>query len=253
MSAADLAKAVLPSVIAALAGVLIAYLTARMKVNELINNYQLAQRARDEEAQLRARIHYLDPLRVVTVDLRNKLRAIHAKVERGDLEVRDGVWKYWHDIQHDRAGLVAWENHEGHFAISALYLTALYFAHVGKIRAELPYVELSPGKGDSLLERVAAVRLALGGEYGIWDDLQDSLGSYLRTGEGGLMNYREFCLAITDQATFPWFRRLFEFYQDFHLKTREEREAMIAALTALEAALAGPVANGAPSPRRQAR
>src|SRR5437764_7831724 len=109
MSLGDIAKVVLPPVIAAVAAVLIAFLTARMKVNEMIKNFELSQRAliknfelaqwaRDDEARLKARVQYLDPLRVAAADLRGKLQAIHKNDEDEDVAVRDGGRKYCHAL-----------------------------------------------------------------------------------------------------------------------------------------------------------
>ena len=81
----------------------------------------------------------------------------------------------------------------------------MYLLHASTILQKLPYVELSPGDDARLRHYLMHVREAIGGPYGIWSELQDSLGGYLLKEDGGIMNYREFCMEIYNDNEYLWF------------------------------------------------
>jgi hypothetical protein len=124
-------------------------------------------------------------------------------------------------------------NGAGYFALSSIYITAVYFANASKIRSELPYIRLEPADDRALLDRLSEVRAALSGKYNIWEVLQDSLGTYMRQGGGGVINYREFCGMIMDRDEFVWFLRLIDFFCDIQVKKHEELEKIISSLDQL--------------------
>src|SRR2546429_641174 len=66
-----------------------------------------------------------------------------------------------------------------------------------------------------LLKYISLVREAFGGTYGIWSAVQDSLGSYVGTPDGGVKSYRDFCSEIIDDQKYVWFLRLIDFFKDF--------------------------------------
>jgi hypothetical protein len=129
------------------------------------------------------------------MDLRNRLSNIEDRIQKDDRLLVNSLNELDGKIK-DQEDFVEWANGLGEFALSTLYITLIYFARAGTIRTELPFIQLSAGDDDELLERLSGVRRALGGEFGIWSDLQDSLGSYLRRTEGGLLSYREFCAEL---------------------------------------------------------
>jgi hypothetical protein len=220
-----------------LGGVISARLTARSKLRELQEQFELAEQAREREARARTRLVYLEPLRIAAVDLLDRLEQTFRKLDDGDELVRRSLGEL-PAKRADAATFADWANHAGHYALSSLYITAVYLARASRIRTELPFVQLGTEGDRNLLGLVGDVRTAVGGEFGIWDGLQDSLGGYVMDGDGAVMNYREFCTELFEPTTASWYRRLVEFWGDLHLKTHEERERMAGALTALTAFLA---------------
>ena len=63
--------------------------------------------------------------------------------------------------------------------------------------------------------------------------MQDSLGSYLATDDGVVMNYRQFCERIISGTDAVWFNRLIDFYRDIHLKLDDHVENIEDSLEAL--------------------
>lgn len=122
------------------------------------------------------------------IDLRTRISDIDARIQRKDTLLVDTL-EQLEEKARAADHFVSWANGFGEFALSTLYITLVYFARAGTIRTELPFVQLSAGDDDELLDRLSHVRRSLGGEYGIWVELQDSLGSYLRRPAGGLLSY----------------------------------------------------------------
>jgi hypothetical protein len=213
----DLIKIILPVILGALGGITSAVVTARFKENE--------ERAKNQ-------LQYLNPLRVSAMDLQHRLSIIEKKRQSEDPLLISTLDELETKIK-DPEDFVIWANGRGEFALSALYVTLVYFARAGTIRTELPFVQLSAGDDDTLLGRLERVRRALGGEYGIWVDLQDSLGSYMRRTKGGLLSYREFCTELSQPSSFPWFHKVVGFYRELHLKKPDERKEMTDSLDCL--------------------
>ncbi|HUP59169.1 MAG TPA: hypothetical protein VNA69_01985 [Thermoanaerobaculia bacterium] len=173
---------------------------------------------------------------IATADFRERLEDIDDRIRRNDVLLANTM----NDVKnrsHVDVEYARWANGFGHFALSTLYITVVYFACASKIRADLPFVNLSSGDDRRLLDLLSKVRQAVGGEFGIWENLQDSFGSYVRRDDGSIMNYRHFCSLIGDEVTCPWFLRLIDFYRDLDRKLQEERQQMIRELRALEAFL----------------
>lgn len=228
----ELLKLVVPAVIGGVVGVISSIFATRAKMREIVETYSLDQRAKEIEAKTKIRIQYLNPLHIATADLHERFVDIERRVgERDDLlrntmrELKDGA--------HRGREYVDWVNGLGHYGISTLYLTLVFLAQVRKIRSELPFLELTSGEDQALLGHLARIRRAFGGDYGIWRNLQDSLGSYVRKADGSLMDYREFCTLLGDDSVFPWFNRLVEFYRDIERKTPAQRGEMAASLSDL--------------------
>lgn len=197
---------------------------------------RIQQRARASEATEKIQIQYLNPLLVATTDLRERQQGINKRVADKDTLLRNSIQEL-KDRTHLGTEYPQWVNGLGHFALSTLYITAVFFAHASKIRADLPFVRLSSGDDRTLLDHLARIRRALGTDLGIWEDLQDSFGSYIRKVDGATLNFREFCTLLEDDGTRPWFMRLLDFYLDIDKKFTEQREEMIQSLQTLEAFL----------------
>jgi hypothetical protein len=243
----EIVKVVVPTLFGGvLTGSFGAWLTMRSKMKEINTNFALDQQKKDAEAKAKLKLHYLDPLRVSTQALCNRLVQIVERRDRADTflcdtiqqlrankssTLPDGVpYQLWkNDIE-----CIKWANDVGHFVISTLRITALYLYHASQILQKLPYVELSVGDDAALRRKLTQVGKALGGPYGIWEELQDSLGNYILKENGSLMDYREFCNEIFHETHYLWFLRLIDFYGDIATKTKAEMDEMIESLQALD-------------------
>jgi len=219
-------------VIGIVGGIITSVLATRSKMKEMEETFSREQRAKEHEAKAKVQIQYLNPLQVATADFHDRLCDIQSRLDRGDELLRNTMQELKNKT-HYANSYVQWVNDFGHYALSTLYLTSLYLAHASKIRSELPFVELTSGEDRALLDHLSRVRCAFGGEFGIWEDLHDSLGSYIRKDDGSPMNYQEFCCFIYDDSNFPWFARLIEFYRDIDRKTEPQRKEMVDSLEAV--------------------
>jgi hypothetical protein len=173
---------------------------------------------RDKERE-HVRLKVLNPLLIAAEDLLDRIADI-ARRRKDPVGSED--MKRWFSAVKDKPrqdpeGFPRWANDEGYFAMSTFYITALYFHFAGTIRREFPFLELGPGGETTLLGQLSQARLAIGGKFGIWEAMQDSLGAYL-TGKDTVKNYREFCEMLIDEKQAAWFNRLADFYRDIHLK-----------------------------------
>jgi hypothetical protein len=167
---------------------------------------------------------------VAAHDLRFRLNDANDKISTNDSLLPDTVREIAAEGRKPREEFARWANDFGQYALSTVYMTVVYFARASRIRTELPFVELSAGDDEALLRHLEKVRLALGGDYGIWVSLQDSLGTYLTDKNGTVATYREFCEQLADPVNGPWYHRVVEFFRDLHMKTPTERNKMVAAL-----------------------
>ena len=142
--------------------------------------------------------------------------------------------KIKNEPRQDKNAFAMWVNDEGYFAMSTLYITATYFSYASKIRQEYPFIESNPGDNKTLLYHIANVRISVGGKFGIWETIQDSLGSYLIDKQDNTVkNYRQFCEAIIDEEGGNWFNRLIDFYRDIDKKLEDHLENIELSLEAL--------------------
>jgi hypothetical protein len=230
----DLIKIIVASVSGVAGGVIAAIITAQSKVRELEQNFRLAQQAKEAEDRAKNQLQYLNPLRITTMDFRWRMDNITDRIRRKDTLLTDTLNELESKLEDPTADSAEWANGFGEFALSTQYTTMLYFARAARIRSELPFVRLSSDDDEELLNKLSEVRRSLGGDYGIWESLQDSLGSYMWKEDSRLLTYREFCSQLLDSSAYSWFHRPIEFYRDLDKKTPEERQKMIDSLTNLE-------------------
>jgi hypothetical protein len=240
----EILKIVVPALLGILGGLLSAWFTMR-------SGYAIKQRERESEARDKLKLQYLDPLRVATQDLRDRLIEIRERQNRKDTLLTDTIQQLKsnkcghlpsdasYNLWRNEVEFSAWANDIGCFALSTLRITALYFYRASKMLEELPYVELSVGQDVELRSYLINVKRSLGGPYGVWHELQDSLGEYLVDGDNKIKNYKDFCYEIFDDKSYYWFLRLITFFQDFHLKTDDEVNNMIQSLNTLDSFLKG--------------
>ena len=177
---------------------------------------------RDKEKE-HIRLKILNPLLIACEDLLERMTDI--KRRRNDPLKRDDMKRWFRDVKDKRGqdpdSFAYWANDEGYFAMSTLYITAVYFYYAGTIRRDFPFFELVQGGESTLLSRLSEARVSIGGKFGIWEAMQDSLGAYLDA-DGTVKNYREFCEMIISEPQAVWFNRLIDFYRDIHLKLEDQ-------------------------------
>jgi hypothetical protein len=227
------AKYIVPILAGLLGGWISATVTARAKFRELEETFRLDEQRRNDEERAKNQVKYLNPLRVAAMDLRDRLGQIDEQIRCSNMLLRDTVSEVRARATGDAESFADWANVVGQFALSTMYLTCIYLARASRIRSELPFIQLSSSGDQELLDRLSDVRTSLGGEFGLWESLQDSLGDYIRNTDGTLMDYREFCLQFEETRRAHWFRRLIDFLHDLHMKTPAERQAHIDSLHAL--------------------
>lgn len=209
----DLTKVLLPLLVSPVLGVIAALITTRYKLNQ-------EHRSDREKEKEHIRLKLLNPLLVASEDLLGRMTDIKRRrkdsAKCGDMkrwfkDIKDKIWR-------DPGAFAFWANDEGYFAISTLYITAVYFHYASTIRRNFPFIELAYGGETALLSHLSQVRISVGGKFGIWEAMQDSLGAYLATDGGSVKNYRQFCEMITSETDAAWLNRLIDFYRDVHMK-----------------------------------
>jgi hypothetical protein len=226
----QLVEYLVPILAGLLGGWISATVTARAKLRELEASFRLDERRKNAEERAKNQLNYLNPLRVAAIDLRDRLNNVKQRIQESDTLLPDTVSEVSSRAKDDEESFADWANGLGQYALSSMHLICIYLARASRIRTELPFVQLSSRGDQELLNRLSEVRESLGGDFGIWESLQDSLGDYIRNVDGTLMDYREFCLQLENAGTAHWFRRLVDFLRDLHMKTSAERQAAIDSL-----------------------
>lgn len=213
----DSTKVLLPLLLSPVLGVIAALITA---------HYQFKQEHKNEREKEKEhiRLKLLNPLLVASEDLLERITDVTRRRKDPD---KGGDMKSWFKAIKDKTwqepgAFAVWANDKGYFAMSTLYITAVYFHYASAIRRNFPFIELVSGGETALLSHLAQVRLSIGGKFGIWEAMQDSLGAYLATDEGSVKNYRQFCEMIMSDADAAWFNRLVDFYRDVHMKLDDQ-------------------------------
>lgn len=221
-----------PALISIIGGVVSALLTTSFRLNMQAKIQQEADARKQEQKN---RIQYLNPLRISAEDLRGRLSQII-----NDMKDSNRKQELTDDFRHideknisDQRGFLKWCNIDGYFSMSTLYITSLYLSRANSLRSEFPIAQLNPAEDERLLAQLSKVREAFGGRHGIWESIQDSLGSYIEKPDNSLMDYREFCLEIADSNKHVWFRSLIDFYVKFHMKLDYEVPHIMDALNDL--------------------
>jgi len=178
-----------------------------------------------EKEQATIRLNYLDPLRVAASDFTSRMRLIDHKLRNDDIGRKERMLRRYDLIKHPKAASLTefamWCNGEGYFAMSTIYLAANYFAIASKARQELPLSQLKNGDDARLLKCLDNIRDAFGQEYGIYETLQESVGSYMRTSPNAVMNYRQFCEMMFREEERAWLLRVIDFYCEIDKKGSE--------------------------------
>lgn len=232
-------------VLSAAIGGVVAFATANRQIKGVREQWRREEQAEREREREKERIRYLDPLVVAAQDLLSKLQSLQRDLVRRETFWRDAFIRIKERDRSDRVQFAFDCNGFDAGATTALYVTAVYLARAKKIRSELPFVQLGPWDDKALLEKLTAVRKAFGGTYGLWEELQDSIGSYVTQQDGAIMDYKGFCSQLLDPWDHIWFTRLIDFYKDAHMRQEAEIPQVIVALEELIA-----FASAASMPRR---
>lgn len=227
-----LLKLVLPGFIGVLGGGITAFLTTSFRLKEFRMQSQIQQEIDKKREEEKNRIQYFNPLRISTEDLKRRLEEITSDMHGEEEKIRiTNNFDYINEKNiANRREFEKWCNIDGYFCMATLYVTSVYFSRANKLRSEFSIAQLDPAEDEELLELLSNVRMAFGGRHGIWETIQDSIGSYTRKPDGTLMNYREFCGEIGDSNKHVWFRSLIDFYVSFHKKLDYEVKDVVPAL-----------------------
>ncbi len=232
---------VLSGILGLIGGVAGAIVTSTQKIKELQEEFKLHEQEQKREEVAKLRRDYLNPLRLSTEELKERLQLLKEK-QRDDSEVKR-ITPWFIKIKdyvtgdyrpHEKSHFANWCNGgEGYFAVSTLYLTLAYFANATRIREEMPFTVLVPKYNEYIkiiTQQIETIRTAFGGTYGIWEEIQDSLGKIALKSDKSIMNYKEFYTALMDDDTCPAFLRMADYYVDFKDK---DFQSIISSLTAL--------------------
>jgi hypothetical protein len=153
---------------------------------------------------------YLNPLRFYLVENHVRLSEILHRVESGG----------------DRTALILvddpeqvsskdsnWFNGAGHYLASSVYLTACLFAHLKKVREDIPYLRLQGAEDTRLAELMLTVHLGFSRHHNVYYISQPSIGEdmWLRS-EDRVRTYREFCALLRDPSQRVWLDRLIDYF-----------------------------------------
>jgi hypothetical protein len=202
--------------------IIAAVVSAITSVIVALGSFQLAarQQRRGTAVAERYRINatYLNPLRLQLVDnhyrlwdilrrekARNRLLAIE---QPADICVKDS----------------GWFNDDGNYLASSAYLMACMFAHLKKVREDIPYLQIQSSDDTRLAELILRVQVSLVKQGGIQYVNQISTGEDMWSrAEDRLLTYREFCGMLRDPESRIWLDRVLMFYLDTARGERNDR------------------------------
>lgn len=191
----------------------------------------------------RVRSTFLNPLLAAARQTREWIKVVLTKIPQPGQPARPethellGWFQRVKDIaenKQDRAGFFAHSNGELYFAVSTLYVTAVYFAAAQRFRKGQPYVDLGTFTDRRLLWCIDQVRDEFSGVDGLWDTLQESIGDKVTRPDGTVVTYEAFCSMIVDDKNSVWLLRLYDFYREIGGKF-DQLTAIDQKLKALEA------------------
>jgi hypothetical protein len=168
------------------------------------------RRAREHEERQRVNAKYLNPLRFYLVENHFRLSEILQRVESGGDRTALLVVDEAEQVSSKDEG---WLNGSGQYLTSSIYLTACLFAHLKKVREDIPYLRLQGAEDTRLAELMLTVHLGFSRQYNVFYVTQPSIGEdlWLR-GEGRVRTFREFCDLLRDPNQRVWLDRLINYY-----------------------------------------
>ncbi|XGB43362.1 MAG: hypothetical protein LVS60_06300 [Nodosilinea sp. LVE1205-7] len=207
-------------------GIVAAIFTSTQKIKELKEEFKLREKEQKREEIAKLRRDYLNPLRLSAEELKERLQILKdkqadnseaARIRPWFVKIKDYITRDYR--QDERFEFSNWCNGgEGYFAVSTLYLALAYFATATRIREEMPFTILVPKYNEyikTITNHIEKIRTAFGGTYGIWEEIQDSIGKIALQPDGGIMDYKQFYTALMDDNICSAFLRMADYYVDF--------------------------------------
>jgi hypothetical protein len=215
-----------------------------------IKSYYERKAELDKRAEM-TWLNTLSPLRVAAKDLREYFNHAFERVyaERGK-NLNDGNYylrNWFRQCKDYIEPNEQWSNearrehiamHSGGMgaeAVSTLYTTAYYLYYATQVRLRMPSIE-SKKKAHELLHYIEAVRSSFE-KIEFYLVTQDSTGVSMKNSSGEVMNYREFCEALTDKSQRGWFLTLTDVYYKLDRWEPDDVKPILQALDALVEAL----------------
>jgi gas vesicle protein len=232
---------ILGGLLGVVGGIVAAIVTSTQKIKELKEEFKLREKEQKRKEIAKLRRDYLNPLKLSAEELKDRLQELKYKQKKED-EARKTI--SWFNTVKDytiRKGrdneefkFAEWSNGEGYFAVSTLYLTLAYFAAATRIREEMPFTILVPEYNEyiqKITHHTEKIRKDFGGLYGIWEEIQDSMGRIGLQSDDSIMDYKQFYSAILDETTCSGFINMADYYRNF--QGRENLQSIIDSLEAL--------------------
>jgi hypothetical protein len=239
--ASDISTAILGGALGVVGGIVAAIVTSTQKIKELKEEFKLREKEQKREEIAKLRRDYLNPLRLSAEELKERLQILKdkqiddaeaAKVRPWFVKVKDQITGNYRPD--DRFAFSNWCNGgEGYFAVSTLYLTLAYFATATRIREDMPFTILVPKYNEyikTITNHIEKIRTDFGGTYGIWEEIQDSMGKLALQVNDDIVDYKQFYTDILDDNHCSAFLRMADYYVDFKVK---DIETIINSLEAL--------------------
>ncbi|MFB2767896.1 hypothetical protein ACE1AT_01160 [Pelatocladus sp. BLCC-F211] len=108
-----------------------------------------------------------------------------------------------------------------YFAFSSLYLMVCYISYANKMRDGMPFTVQAYEYNsyiNTLIQKINKLREVLGVEYGIWTEVQDSIGEVAIQTGGKVINYKEFYTNLREDKNKAVFLRLCNYYWEIDQK-----------------------------------
>jgi hypothetical protein len=203
---------------------------------------KIQQTHEQEKEERRLRLLYVHPFRSATIEFEE--RADKLERERWYVEPsrktellgwmgrikEDSAFRHSSQFLLDCNGVYT-------FAMNTLHITARFLAHAVRARNETPFRDINRSFSDELTQALFAVRAALNDNgYGVYEQLQDNIG-YRMFERDSIKTYEQFCRSIADDADFPWYLRLLDYYLDIDHRRQQNLPMVKAALHQLNGIL----------------
>lgn len=188
------------------------------------------RRAKEHEERQRVNAKYLNPLRFYLVENHFRLSEILRRVDSGGGK---NELFFVDKAEQVSSKEDSWFNGSGHFLASSTYLTACLFAHLKKVREDIPYLRLQGAEDTRLAELMLPVHHGFSRRLNVFYVTQHSIGEdlWLR-GEGRVRTFREFCDLLRDPSQRVWLDRLINYYLKIEKGDQQQLELARSAVAA---------------------